>query len=764
MNPVVTPLGDERESADEGCLSLQEVLVPVERPTRVVDRGDRPRRRSGADGARGARRARRAARGRPPRRHPDHRPDDRRGAARGARDAPAQAGARRPRLGRGAHRRRGDCAVRRGRPRAAGRRHEIAFVLTRPDSRRGRGRAVAPPPRRLVAERLGMPVLQPERLDAAVELPAETIVAVAYGLLVPAALLERHLWLNVHPSLLPRWRGAAPVERAIMAGDDETGVTIIRLVEELDAGPIGAQEAFAIGPDDDAGRRLRARRRGCGAAPRPAARAVRAAGRRGHDVRREDRGRPIGSSISIARRTELVRRVRALSPHIGARAELERHGQSPSGARGSRPTARSSRSRCSRRAGGAWTTPPGSAACADGGLARTAGRVRGRPARVRAGRLRRSSARDSGGGTRRPRPGARPADRLRHRAARARARPRRRGARPPPGREARPAGPRGAAHRRLPARVPLRRRAARGRQRDGGARPRRGTRAGGPVHERGDAAAHGRPPRAARRPAGGAAQALVSRTGSRRSGSATSAATRRWHSCARRTSRPRPSSGSSAARSTASPPTLPAPTVSNGWTSRRWPRAESGRRAADRSSPRSPSARCRASGRSTCAPPRAARRHSWRGRCGGREARRTGTRAGRERGALGATNVRSSTPTRSRCRDELRDFDRALVDAPCSGLGVLNSRPDLRWRAEPLPDLQLALLRAAAERVKPGGTVVYSVCTLNADENEAVVDASGLADGRPRRRLACVPAPDATGVPAHAAARPPHVGLLRRPP
>jgi 16S rRNA (cytosine967-C5)-methyltransferase len=73
-----------------------------------------------------------------------------------------------------------------------------------------------------------------------------------------------------------------------------------------------------------------------------------------------------------------------------------------------------------------------------------------------------------------------------------------------------------------------------------------------------------------------------------------------------------------------------------------------------------------------------------------------------------------------------RDFDRALVDAPCSGLGVLARRPDLRWRARPLPELQLELLRAAAERVKPGGTIVYAVCTLNADENEAVVDASGL--------------------------------------
>jgi 16S rRNA (cytosine967-C5)-methyltransferase len=75
---------------------------------------------------------------------------------------------------------------------------------------------------------------------------------------------------------------------------------------------------------------------------------------------------------------------------------------------------------------------------------------------------------------------------------------------------------------------------------------------------------------------------------------------------------------------------------------------------------------------------------------------------------------------------ELEGFDRALVDAPCSGLGVLAQRPDLRWRATPLPELQLALLRSAAERVREGGTIVYSVCTLNPDECERVVDASGL--------------------------------------
>jgi 16S rRNA (cytosine967-C5)-methyltransferase len=94
---------------------------------------------------------------------------------------------------------------------------------------------------------------------------------------------------------------------------------------------------------------------------------------------------------------------------------------------------------------------------------------------------------------------------------------------------------------------------------------------------------------------------------------------------------------------------------------------------------------------------------------------------------LGAANVRVVHADGRELPPELRDFDRALVDAPCSGLGVLAARPDLRWRATPLPGLQLELLRAAAERVRPGGTIVYSVCTVNADEAEAVVDASGLA-------------------------------------
>ena len=205
-------------------------------------------------------------------------------------------------------------------------RHEVAALLTRPDSPRGRGQKLAAPAAKEVAERLGIPVLQPERPTAELELPAETIVVCAYGLLIPPSLLERGHWLNVHPSLLPRWRGAAPVERAIIAGDAETGVTIHETVEALDAGPVAAQRAFPIGPDDDAGAVF----------ARAAALAVELL----DDVLaapsfepQAEVGLTYAEKIGPADREldldadpqELVNRVRALSPHIGARAEL--HGR-----------------------------------------------------------------------------------------------------------------------------------------------------------------------------------------------------------------------------------------------------------------------------------------------------------------------------------------------------------------------------------------------------------------------------------------------------
>jgi 16S rRNA (cytosine967-C5)-methyltransferase len=94
---------------------------------------------------------------------------------------------------------------------------------------------------------------------------------------------------------------------------------------------------------------------------------------------------------------------------------------------------------------------------------------------------------------------------------------------------------------------------------------------------------------------------------------------------------------------------------------------------------------------------------------------------------LGATNVAVVCADALNLPAELTGFDRVLVDAPCSGLGVLNSRADLRWRARPLPELQRDLLRVAAERVRPGGAVLYAVCTISSEENEDVVDATGLA-------------------------------------
>ena len=201
--------------------------------------------------------------------------------------------------------------------------HEIAYLLTRPDRPRGRGRKVAPPPAKEVAERLGIEVRQPERL-AGFDPEVDTVVVAAYGVLVPEDALERALWLNVHPSLLPRWRGAAPIERALMAGDEETGVTIIKLVPELDAGPIAAQQAFPVGRADDFG--TVSTRAGEVAAelleqvlPEPTLTAQPSEGvTYAEKIRPEDRELDLGRPAQ-----ELVNQVRALAPHIGARAGLQ---------------------------------------------------------------------------------------------------------------------------------------------------------------------------------------------------------------------------------------------------------------------------------------------------------------------------------------------------------------------------------------------------------------------------------------------------------
>ncbi len=213
------------------------------------------------------------------------------------------------------------------------RHHEVVTLLTRPDAPKGRGRQLAAPPAKLVAERLGIPVLQPDRPIPGIDLGAPVVVLCAYGLLIPAELLEERLWLNVHPSLLPRWRGAAPVERAILAGDTETGVTIHLTVEELDAGPIAAQQSFSIG-DSEAGE-VFARAAEVAAdllddvlarsdvAPTSSSHAQSFVPQPADGVTYAEKLGPPDRVLDLSRPPlELVRRVRALAPHIGARATL----------------------------------------------------------------------------------------------------------------------------------------------------------------------------------------------------------------------------------------------------------------------------------------------------------------------------------------------------------------------------------------------------------------------------------------------------------
>jgi methionyl-tRNA formyltransferase len=200
-------------------------------------------------------------------------------------------------------------------------RHDVAWVLTRPDRPAGRGRRERAPAAKVAAERLGLEVRQPERPTLDDIAGVETIVLVAYGVLIPDDLLAGALWLNVHPSLLPRWRGAAPVERALLEGDEETGVSIIKLVKELDAGPVAAQRAFRIGEEDDAGA-IYERSAELAAAlldevlPDPTFREQEGEPTYAHKLETSDR------QLDLADPEDALRRIRALSPHIGARAEL----------------------------------------------------------------------------------------------------------------------------------------------------------------------------------------------------------------------------------------------------------------------------------------------------------------------------------------------------------------------------------------------------------------------------------------------------------
>ena len=193
--------------------------------------------------------------------------------------------------------------------------HEIAFLLTRPDAPRGRGRKLGAPPAKEAAERLGIAVHQPEKPELPEEV--ERVVVCAYGLYIPPRLLRESLFLNVHPSLLPRWRGAAPVERAILAGDEQTGVTIHETVAELDAGPIAAQEAFPVGDLDAGGVFARAGELAAklllGVLEAPEFTP------QGEDgATYAEKIAPGDRELDLADPLDAWRRVRALAPHIGA--------------------------------------------------------------------------------------------------------------------------------------------------------------------------------------------------------------------------------------------------------------------------------------------------------------------------------------------------------------------------------------------------------------------------------------------------------------
>jgi methionyl-tRNA formyltransferase len=212
--------------------------------------------------------------------------------------------------------------------------HRPALVVTPPDRRQGRGRKVKPPPTAVTAQDLGLELLQAENVneEAALEriraAAPEAVLVCAFGQLIREPLLSEYPMLNVHPSLLPRWRGAAPIERAMMAGDEVTGVCVMRLTAGLDSGPVALVEEVPIDPEEDFAA-LSARLAGVGGDLLVRALDLQAEGslefsEQGEDgvtyaekiepgERRLDPERPAG---------ELAAKVRALTPHVGAYVEL----------------------------------------------------------------------------------------------------------------------------------------------------------------------------------------------------------------------------------------------------------------------------------------------------------------------------------------------------------------------------------------------------------------------------------------------------------
>ena len=210
-------------------------------------------------------------------------------------------------------------------------RHRPSLVVTRPDRPKGRGRTLQSPPVAETARALGIPVEQPEDVNAPEAVAritgehADAVVVCAFGALLKEPLLSGAELINVHPSLLPRWRGAAPVERAIMAGDERTGVAIMRVTAGLDSGPVYAMADEPIAPDDTYGT-LAPRLEELGADL-----LLDVLERRPEPVEQTEDGVTYAEKITAADRTidpdadaaAAERTVRALSPHIGARLRLD---------------------------------------------------------------------------------------------------------------------------------------------------------------------------------------------------------------------------------------------------------------------------------------------------------------------------------------------------------------------------------------------------------------------------------------------------------
>lgn len=217
--------------------------------------------------------------------------------------------------------------------------HRPALVVSPPDSRSGRGRRAQPPPVADAARELGIELFQAEDVNEPPALEAiraarpEAAGVCAFGQLVREPLLSELELLNVHPSLLPRWRGAAPIERAILAGDERTGVCVMRVTAGLDSGPVALREEVEIGREEDFGG-LSERLAALGGELLVRALDLRAAGKLEYSAQDEaavtyaEKVEPAERRLDPARpAAELERVVRGLTPHVGAYLEAAEGGR-----------------------------------------------------------------------------------------------------------------------------------------------------------------------------------------------------------------------------------------------------------------------------------------------------------------------------------------------------------------------------------------------------------------------------------------------------